>query len=182
MNLVITSCVSEEEPVATPVSDKQQALEDAKAWFGPREEFVIENDNSPLDRQKSRTKKIHWNKAITHEDEQVIELELDYSSHGVPVKGEKSPEQVKKKQDLAFFRLILDRNEEGGYKKYLVKYFPEQKIGIQSKLEVNNYKTLSKSFTGEVLRYDWDENLLMGWQIVQGQVVRFFRSRELHTY
>jgi len=127
---------------------------------------------------KTRTKKIQWSKAITHDNGRVIEVEIEYNFHGVPVKGEKSPEQVMEKQKLSFFRLILEKDDEVGYKKYLMKYFPEQKIGSQNKLEINNYSRLSKQFTGEVLLYDWDENLLKGWEMAEGQIIRFFRSRE----
>lgn len=127
---------------------------------------------------KTRTKRIQWNKAITHDNGRVIEVVIEYNFHGFPVKGEKFSEQVMEKQKLPFFRLILEKNEQGGYKKYLMKYFPSQRFENQSKLNVNNNKTLSERFSEEVLQYDWDEKRVKGWEISDGQIIRFFRSRE----
>jgi len=39
MMLIFNSCVSEEEPFTALVSDSQLAVEDARAWLGPQEEF-----------------------------------------------------------------------------------------------------------------------------------------------
>lgn len=130
-------------------------------------------------RVRDHIKKIYWNKVITHDNGNVIEVMIDYNFHGVPVKGEKSAEQVKEKEKLSFYRLILKKDEQEGYNKYLIKYFPEQKTENQNKLEVNNYSKLSEQFVGEILLYDWDENLLMGWEIAEERIIRFFRSREV---
>ncbi|WP_339877213.1 hypothetical protein [uncultured Algoriphagus sp.] len=125
MILVITSCVSEEEPVTIPISDVQQAVEEAKLWFGPQEEFVLPMKSGENSRARNQIKKIHWDKAITHENGSVIEVMIEYNFHGVPVKGEQSSGQVSEKEKLSFYRLILKKDEAGGYTKYLMKYFPE---------------------------------------------------------
>ena len=130
-------------------------------------------------RARNQIKKIHWDKAITHENGSVIEVMIEYNFHGVPVKGEQSSGQVSEKEKLSFYRLILKKDETGGYTKYLMKYFPEQKTESQNKLEVTNYGRLSGQFVGEILLYDWDENLVMGWDMAEGRVIRFFRSREV---
>lgn len=143
-------------------------MEDAKAWFGFQEEFVIENDKSPLGRQKTRTKKIQWNKAIIHENGEVIEVAIKYSSHAVPMRNDSSMIVLKEKQKRSFYRLLIRKDSLGNYSKSILKFFPEQTVKDQSRLEVNNFMELSNQFSGDIQLTDWEENLKMGWHVNEG--------------
>lgn len=167
--LIIASCVSEEEPVEIPISDAQQAVEDAKAWFGPQEEFVVQDNlNNPSAKRKTRTKKIQWNKAITHEDGKVIEVAVSYSAHSIPMRNDTTVASLKEKQKRAFYRLLICKDSIGNFSKSLLKFFPETRIEGQSQLEMNNFMSLSSQFSGDIQLTDWDENLEMGWYVKEG--------------
>ncbi|MEB2787400.1 hypothetical protein, partial [Algoriphagus persicinus] len=178
MLLVITSCVSEEEPVEVPVSDIQQAVEDAKAWFGPQEEFGVPVSAGANAKAKARTKKIQWNKSITHENGRVIEVAVKYSAHAVPMRDDTTRVAIKEKQKSSFYRLLIRKDSMGNYSKSLLKFFPETSIEGQSQLEVNNFMSLSSQFSGDIQLTDWDENLETGWLIANGNVVEQYYEKK----
>ncbi|MEB2787362.1 hypothetical protein, partial [Algoriphagus persicinus] len=107
--LIIASCVSEEEPVEIPISDAKQAVEDAKAWFGPKEEFGVPVSAGANARVRNQIKKIHWNKAMVHEEGRVTEVEITYNVFSVPIRSAKTINDIKRKQKDAFFRLIFEK-------------------------------------------------------------------------
>lgn len=171
MILIFSSCVSEEEPVVVPVSNLQQAVEDAKEWFGPQEEFVVPVKSGVNTRVRNQIKKVHWDKVIVHEEGRVIEVAISYNTTAVPIRSAKTINDIKKKKKDAFFRLILVKRETGGFDKFILKYFPENTVGNQRKLEVNNYAVWSKGFSGDIQMISWDEELTTGWYVEQGEKV-----------
>jgi hypothetical protein len=171
MILIFNSCVPEEEPVAAPISDLQQAVEEAKSWFGPQEEFEVPVTSASNARVRNQIKKIHWNKAIVHEAGRVIEVEITYNTTSVPIRSAKTINDIKNKQKAAFFRLILEKREDGGFDKFILKYFPEGTSANQKKLEVNNYTVWSKDFSGDIQMISWDEQVNTGWYVEKGEKV-----------
>jgi uncharacterized membrane protein YgcG len=179
MMLIFNSCVSEEEPFTAPVSDSQLAVEDARAWLGPQEEFVVPIISAANARVRNQIKKIHWNKAIVHEEGRVIEVEVTYTITSVPIRSAKTINDIKKKQKDAFFRLILEKREDGGFDKFILKYFPEVSSSNQKKLQVNNYTIWSKEFSGDIQMISWDEELSTGWYVQNGEkVYTYFPKRD----
>jgi hypothetical protein len=179
MMLIFNSCVNEEEPFTAPVSDSQLAVEDAKAWFGPQEEFEVPIISAANARVRNQIKKIHWNKAIVHEEGRVIEVEVTYTITSVPIRSAKTINDIKKKQKDAFFRLVLEKREDGGFDKFILKYFPEVSSSNQKKLQVNNYAIWSKEFSGDIQMISWDEELSTGWYVQNGEkVYTYFPKRD----
>ncbi|MEB2781123.1 hypothetical protein U3A58_12035 [Algoriphagus sp. C2-6-M1] len=179
MMLGMASCVSEEEPVEIPVSDVQQAVEDAKAWFGPQEEFEVPLQSGVNARVRNQIKKIHWNKAMVHEEGRVIEVEITYNVFSVPIRSAKTINDIKRKQKDAFFRLIFEKKEDGGFDIFILKYFPEGTVANQKKLETNNYTVWSKDFSGDIQMVSWDEELSTGWFVQNGEkVYTYFLKKE----
>jgi hypothetical protein len=174
INLTLASCVSQEEPVATVITDTQQAIVDAKVWFGPQEEFVVQDGSTATAKSKARTKKIHWDRAITHDNGSVIEVAVKYSSHGVPMRNDTTAAGLKEKQSRSFYRLLIRRDSVGNYSKSLLKFYPEKHVDGQNRLEVNNYMTLSNRFSGDIQLTDWEENLLTGWRITDGAITQTY--------
>jgi len=174
MILIFCSCVSEEEPVAPPVTDMQQAVEDAKAWFGPQEEFVVPIKSGVNARVSDQIKKVHWNNVIVHEEGRVIEIEITYNTTSVPIRSAKTINDIEKKKKDAFFRLILVKRETGGFDKFILKYFPEITAANQKKLVVNNYTVWSNDFSGDIQMMSWDEEINTGWYVQNGE--------KLYTY
>jgi len=168
--LIFNSCVSEEEPFTAPVSDSQLAVEDARAWLGPQEEFEVPITSAVNARAKTRTEKIQWNKEITHDNGRIIEVAVKYSVHGVPMTGDTTKVLLKQKQKNSFYRLLIRKDSLGNCIKSLLKYFPEQHVDGQSKLEVNNFMSLSPQFSGDIQLTDREENLEMGWRVKNGNV------------
>jgi|SRR5690606_14431832 len=177
---LFTSCVSEVELTSSQIGELDKAILDARAWFGSQKEFVLQKDGLQSAKYKTRTKKIYWDKSIAHNTGKVVEVVVEYNAHWVPVKkGETTHVQIEEKQKLAFFRLILEKEENGGYRTFLLKYFPEKEIENQMNLEVNNYNTLSKEFTGDIWMYSWDEeNFEKGWKIAEGKITRTFYPKK----
>lgn len=149
-------------------------MEDAKTWFGTQEEFEIPVKSGENARSENQIKKIHWNKPLVHEDGKVIEVEITYNFTAVPMRNAKSLAEIKQRQKNAFFRLILKKNDEGGYSKYLMKYFPEKNNVNQGKFEVNNYSVLSNAFSGDIQMLSWDEELSTGWYVKDGEVKNIY--------
>jgi len=61
------------------ISDDHQLLENAKAWFGPQDEFQIPNALGISSKGRIQTKKIKWENAIVHEGGKIIEVQVDYN-------------------------------------------------------------------------------------------------------
>jgi hypothetical protein len=128
---------------------------------------------------RNQIKKIHWNKAIVHEEGRVIEVEVTYTITSVPIRSAKTINDIKKKQKDAFFRLILEKREDGGFDKFILKYFPEVSSSNQKKLQVNNYTIWSKEFSGDIQMISWDEELSTGWYVQNGEkVYTYFPKRD----
>jgi hypothetical protein len=165
--------VTEEEPTKTLISDDHQLLENAKAWFGPQDEFQIPNALGISSKGRIQTKKIKWENAIVHEGGKIIEVQVDYNYHAVPTKGEKSESKVDQKQKDAFYRLILISNVDGGYKKSILKFFPEESKSKQKNLKENSFLKLSSDFSGSVRLFSGDEQFLKGWNVEDGKVAKY---------
>jgi hypothetical protein len=75
--------------------------------------------------------------------------------------------------------LVLEKREDGGFDKFLLKYFPEVSSSNQKKLQVNNYTIWSKEFSGDIQMISWDEELSTGWYVQNGEkVYTYFPKRD----
>ncbi|MEP0711464.1 MAG: hypothetical protein ABJC55_06030, partial [Algoriphagus sp.] len=146
-------------------------MEESKAWFGPQEEFEVPITSASNARVRNQIKKIHWNKAIVHEEGRVIEVEITYNVFSVPIRSAKTINDIKRKQQDSFFRLILEKREDGWFTKFIIKYFPEVSVPKQRKLQVNNYTVWSEDFTGDIQMISWGEELSTGWYVEKGEKV-----------
>ncbi|MEP1086970.1 hypothetical protein [Algoriphagus sp.] len=166
--------MSQEETISTTVIKLSTAVQEAKNWFGDQEEFIVETDYI-LARGKSITKTINWQNAVVYNDEKTVEVELNYNNHWVPVRrGETTQSEIKDRKSLAFYRLMLDKKDDGDYEIFLLKYFPNSENDNQKRLDVNNYFSLSNKFTGEIWMHNWEEEFLKGWKIEHGKIVKTF--------
>lgn len=180
MGCGLLSCVGEETPVDSPIEENEadQAVADARAWFGPQEEFQILPKNSLNSKGTVQTKKVQWEEYIIHRDGSVVEVNLEYNYHPVPLSGEKTMQELTEKAEKAFHRLIIEKDGEREYVKYLLKYFPKSETDArQALLESNNFLKVDEGYTGEIQLLSWEEELLKGWTMEQGQITRFYIPR-----
>jgi hypothetical protein len=165
--------VRDEEPTKIPISVDQKILESAKIWFGTQDEFQIPNALDISSRGRVQTKKINWDNAIVHEGGKIIEVQVDHNFNAVPTRGEKSESKIAQKQKDAFYRLILISDGFGGYKKSMLKFFPEESKAKQKNLTENSFLKLSPDYSGTVRLFTWDEQFLQGWNVEDGRVVKY---------
>lgn len=180
INLTFFSCVTEESPSTDMVNEVEtdQAVEDARAWFGPQEEFEIPPKNGINSKGKTQTKKVFWDDYMIHKGGAVIELKVSYNFHTVPITGEKTALELAEKAEKVFHRLIIEKDEKGEYVKYLLKYFPKNDTDAnQATLETNNFQGLDAGYSGEVQLLTWEEELLKGWTIAEGEITRAYFPR-----
>lgn len=163
----------DEEPIKVPISEDQKILESAKIWFGTQDEFQIPNALGISSKGRIQTKKIKWENAIVHAGGKIIEVQVDYNFHAVPTRGEKSESKLAQKQKDAFYRLILISDGDGGYKKSILKFFPEVSISKQKSFTENSFLVLSSDFSGSVRLFTWNEQFLKGWNVTDGKVVKY---------
>ena len=180
INLTFFSCVTEESPSTDMVNEVEtdQAVEDARAWFGPQEEFEIPPKNGINSKGKTQTKKVFWDDYMIHKGGAVIELKVSYNFHTVPITGEKTALELAEKAEKVFHRLIIEKDDKGEYVKYLLKYFPKNDTDAsQANLETNNFQGVDAWYSGEIQLLTWEEELLKGWTIAEGEITRAYFPR-----
>jgi hypothetical protein len=74
--------------------------------------------------------------------------------------------------------LLIRKDSLGNHFKSLLKFFPEQYVDGQSRIEVNNFMSISNQFSGDIQLADWEENLEMGWLIANGNVVERYYEKK----
>ncbi|MEP1260017.1 hypothetical protein [Algoriphagus sp.] len=106
-------------------------------------------------------------------------MEITYNVFSVPIRSAKTINDIKRKQQDSFFRLILEKREDGWFTKFIIKYFPEVSVPKQRKLQVNNYTVWSEDFTGDIQMISWGEELSTGWYVEKGEkVYTYFPKNE----
>lgn len=173
VNMVLLSCISEEEPVTVQQSDTSLALQEARTWFGAEDEFAVPENPFQSSRVNRQIKRLQWDGSLVHKGSNVIEVELDYNYHSVPTNGEKSTEEIREKQKKSFYRMILIPEENGEYSGAILKFFPDQGITDQDNILLNNYSTISPGYSGKVELVTWNEKMIKGWRVKNGEVIKY---------
>ncbi|MHA7130448.1 hypothetical protein [Algoriphagus namhaensis] len=165
--------MSEEEPLNILISEKDKAIQDARAWFGPQDEFEVSNVLGTNSRGETQLKTLRWASALAHEEGNIVEIPLDYNFHAIPTSEDKSIESIHQKQKDSFYRVILKSDQKGGFRPYILKFFPSKSATNQNKTYLNNYSIISSDFSGKVELTDWNEKLIKAWRVSNGMVVGY---------
>lgn len=179
LELSTISCIEDkfEEP-EIPISS--EVLE-AKAWFESNESSFWDagSENARITAKEIR-KKVNWDRAKTYnqaDGKKVIEVQLDYQDLIVPehlIGASFSEETI-------LHTLILFLKPNGNYVPYILKIYPddaEKKFKLADFL-AGGYQNIPADFSGTYLFHKWNEKLIGGWRIKDGEkVTRIKPSRK----
>jgi hypothetical protein len=177
--LATISCIEDkfEEP-EIPISSE---VLDAKAWFESNESSFWDagSENARITAKEIR-KKVNWDRSKTYnqaDGKKVIEVQLDYQDLIVPehlIGASFSEETI-------LHTLILFPKPNGNYVPYILKIYPddaEKKFKLADFL-AGGYQNIPADFSGTYLFHKWNEKLIGGWRIKDGEkVTRIKPSRK----
>lgn len=119
-----------------------------------------------------------WDDAMVHENGNVVEVPLEYNFHAVPVDKGRTIENIGEKQKESFFRMILKSDRNGGFRTYILKFYPNNSTTNQNQISLNNYSDISSDFSGKIELTGWDEKLMKAWKVSNGKVVTYITPSE----
>lgn len=171
VGVLLLGCQENEFKVVDP------NIADAKKWF--------ENNNQKLNQSLNKyqsaraisnfTKSPNWNTSKVHQLKngiKAVEVILNYENYILF----SDSEIMDKSKPNVINSLMLIEVVKDYYELYLLKIYPENS---PSGLSVTNFDNLNFSnipptFSGKMMLFDWNENLLGGWRIVNGEKNFFY--------
>lgn len=166
-----SSCVENEpDNFEIPISSE---ISEAKAWFESNESsFWDEGSENARITAKEIRKKVNWDRAKTYnqaDGKKVIEVQLDYQDLIVPehLIGPSFSEET------ILHTLILFPKPNGNYVPYILKIYPDdpEKKFKSADFVAGGYQKIPADFSGTYLFHKWNEKLIGGWRIKDGEKV-----------
>lgn len=152
-------------------------IQNAKSWFDDHSE---ELDSSSTLMQSRRTKSSfrkspEWEQSTVYELEnglKAVEVALNYDNNLIFSENSNLGQGAYNVMNTMLLLEML----AGQYAVYLVKIYPEDpatSLNVEDFSQLS-FDNISASFSGSMMVFDWSENFLGGWKIVDGKKVNFY--------
>jgi hypothetical protein len=173
LTALVGSCVVEESFQRNDFSEDQSILQEAEQWYGSN---LIGMNNARTNSLVAGNPK--WEKSVDfiHKGRQVVEVPIDLRVTNIFSQKEK---EIKKRG--SDYRLLLFKNDFGGFQPYLFKVELERDDfkSPWSDLKNLNLNRIPTDFKGRFIFFDLTGNFVGDWKIENGERKRassFYRT------
>lgn len=152
-------------------------ITNARNWF-ERNEHVLLNPTTKNESTRTGikfTKSPDWNQSKVHQmknGSKAIEVRLNYDNYLIYSDSNTIPQS----EPNVINSMILVEIVQDHYQLYLLKIYPDNSDFEVKNLDNFNFSTIPKAFSGSMLVFDFKENLIGGWKIIDGMKTHFYST------
>lgn len=153
------------------------AIKQARFWF-EKNETNLNTRNGNSSRLNLRFEKSpDWRASRvfkTKDGFRGVEVSLKYERHLILTDPSRNSDNLNPFGVL--YSLLLIEIAPGNYVTYLLKFFPDNQTANEYDFHSLNYSQIPKSFTGNIMVFDWNENFLGGIRVENGKKEFFYNA------
>lgn len=158
-------------------------VERARKWFEQNRADLSGLDrHSATGRHFSDVQKVpNWNETKIHRNSngiKIVEVALDYEEYLIY-----SASEIESARPNASNSMLLFEVRPGEYEVYVLKIYEDPDSDLDE-VDFNNlnFEKIPTTFSGSMWVFDWNENLIGGWKIVDGKKTKFYARMRGNQY